>query len=157
MAHILMVLSTTCTSPRTVDFALKLALAEGAEVTGLFVLDPKVPERTMNQLSDSGFVGDMPSHQVKRVIEAEYRTQAEARLREAAERCRQAGVPFTPMLREGDFTATCLQVLDELKPDRVVVCARPVSNLRRWLLGSPVDELVRQMSCPTDVVHDEGD
>lgn len=158
MAHILMILSNTCASPRTIDFALQLAQQEGGRVTGLFVLDPVVAERTMGQLSDSGFIGDMPSQQVKRVIEQEYRAQAEQRLGEAVQRFHQAGVPFEALLREGDFTATCLEVLEQKQPDRAVVCARPISNLRRWLLGSPVDELLRQMSCPTDVIDDnEGD
>lgn len=157
MVHILMVLSNTCASPSTVDFALDLARKEQASVTGLFVVDPKVAERMAAQLSDTGFVGDQPSQKVQQVIEEEYRAQAQKLLADAKKRFDDAGLAFRAELREGDFTSICLQMAEELKVDRAVVCARPISNLRRWLMGSQVDELLAGLSCPTDVIRDESD
>ncbi len=155
MRHILMVLSDVDESPRTVDFTLNLARKEGASVTALIVLDDKAAKRMASHLSDSGFVGDHPSQRVVRAIEDEFRNQGERILHQLKERFAKEGVPFRSELREGDFISTCLDVIREQKIDHAVVCGHHVSNLKRILLGSPVDDLLEQISFPVDVIDDE--
>jgi len=155
MPHILMILSDTGESPRTVEFTLTLAVRQEGTVTGLFVMDPRVVQRMDSQLSDSGFVGDQPSQQVMRVIEGEGRDQAEKQLVEAARTFANQGIPFEAELRDGDFTQTCLDVIRERHVDHVVICGRHISNLRRMLFGSPVDELLDSIPCQVDVIDEQ--
>lgn len=155
MRHILMVLSDVDASPRTVDFTLKLARKESASVTALIVLDDKAAERMASRLSDSGFVGDYPGQRVVRAIEDEFRNQGERVLHRLKERFAAEGIPFRSELREGDFISTCLEVIREQEIDHAVVCGHQVSNLKRILLGSPVDDLLERIDCPVDVIDDE--
>jgi len=155
MPHILMILSDAGESPRTVEFTLRLAAQQEGTVTGLFIMDPRVAQRMDSQLSDSGFVGDQPSQQVMRVIEGEYRDQAEKHLAEAARTFANQGIPFEAELRDGDFIQTCLDVIRERHVDHVVICGRHQSNLRRMLFGSQVDELLGQIPCQVDVIDEQ--
>ena len=65
MENILLVLSTTRQSPKTIDLAIEKVKKENSSLTALFVLDSEMPESILEKLTDSGFTGEKPSQELR--------------------------------------------------------------------------------------------
>ena len=73
MKTILLTLSTTRQSPKTIDYALKKAQKEKASLIILFIVDPDLPHLVLDKMLDVGFMGDKPSMKLYQSILKEYR------------------------------------------------------------------------------------
>ncbi len=92
------------------DEALERAARTGATLVGLVLLDPAETARVAASL-DSAFMGEHVSDRVVEVLTREQRSQAEAILAAVGTQAAARGVPFTPLIEEGDPDVVCARVV----------------------------------------------
>ena len=151
---ILLVLSTTRHNPNTINVAIEEAKARGARLHILFILDSAMANDIYARLTDLGFIGEKPSHQISDAILGEYRMRGEAKIREVEEKAKSAGIETGSSLSEGDFVAICLSEINTLRTDLVILSRKKRSNLSRFLFGSSVDKLKRSATCEIRVIDE---
>lgn len=154
MKNILLVLSTTRQSPKTIELALDKAKSEGATLTGLFILDSNIPESIFDKLTDIGFTGGKPSQQLHSSILLEYRQRGMKKLEETRDIASKSGVPFEGLIREGDFAAQCLEVIHTSKSDLVILTRKRRSSLSRFIFGSCVEDIKKESGCELLIVDE---
>jgi len=151
---IILAISTTRQSPKTVEYALETAKAQGAKLLGLFIVDPSLPDGIFAKLTDIGFIGDKPSEHLHQSILKEYENRATKRLMEICEMSKAKGLECETIIREGEFLKECLDVIKEKKADMVILTRAKRSYLSRFLFGSAVSELMKYAPCPVKVVEE---
>lgn len=154
MKDILLVLSTTRQSPKTIDAAFEKARQEKRGLTALFVLDSEMPESIFEKLTDIGFTGEKPSKQLQESILTEYRVRGSRKLKELEEKARQMNIAFKTIIREGDFTKECLSVINEEGADFVIITRKKRSSLSRFIFGSALAEIGSQTDCEMLIIDE---
>ena len=154
MKNILLVLSTTRQSPKTIDAAFEKAKEEKRGLTALFVLDSEMPESIFEKLTDIGFTGEKPSQQLHDSILAEYRVRGDRKLKELGEMARTMDVSFKTIIREGDFTKECLSVIGEEEADFVIITRKKRSSLSRFIFGSALAEINDKTHCEMLIIDE---
>lgn len=155
MKNILLVLSTTRQSPKTIELALEKAKEAGANLTGLFILDSNIPEAIFETLTDDGFSGEKPSHQLQDSIFTEYRLRGEKKLEETGIMAAERGIPFEALTKEGDFMSQCIDVIESSNADLVILTRKKRSALSRFIFGSCVEDIKRETKCELLIVEEE--
>jgi len=154
LKNILLVLSTTRQSPETVELALEKAKEGNSSLTGLFILDSGIPDSIFDKLTDIGFTGEKPSHQLHASILAEYRERGMKKMEEIGETAAGKGISFDSIIREGDFAAECLSVIGEKRADTVIMTRRKRSSLSRFIFGSPIENIRKRAGCEFIIVDE---
>lgn len=154
MKNILLVLSTTRQSPKTVELAIEKAKAEKASLTALFVLDSGMPESIFEKLTDIGFTGEKPSQQLRDAILIEYRERGKTKLGEIEALAADMGISCCSAVREGDFTAECLSFIKEKEADLVIITRKKRSSLSRFIFGSPLEGIKDEAGCEMLIVDE---
>ncbi|MBE9503944.1 MAG: universal stress protein [Proteobacteria bacterium] len=154
MKNILLVLSTTRQSPKTIELALERAMNEGARLTGLFILDSNIADSIFEKLTDSGFIGDKPSQQLHSSILLEYRQRGMVKLEETKEMAAKKGVSFEAIIKEGDFFNECLEEINKSKADLVILTRKKRSSLSRFIFGSYVENIKKGVDCEVLIVDE---
>jgi len=116
--------------------AIRRAAAEGAELLVISVVEPHSLR--------------LPSGLMRRVDQERDRLTvgAQAVVRQA----RDAGVPATFLVWEGDAAESIVEASAAELADVIVLGSRPRTNLRRLILGSVSSEVVRRAPCEVVVV-----
>lgn len=126
-----------------VAHAATIARAFGARVRLLFVLEPTpgVPEAA--HLPDTGglTVHDFLDREGERQLQP-LRAQLEA-----------AGVEVDISLRHGEVVEAVLGVVDETRPDLIVMGTHGRAGLRRLFEGSVAESVIRKAQIPVFVIH----
>lgn len=155
MKKILLVLSAACHLEKPIERALENAKSEEASLAILFVVDQKAADSITTLLTNSGFIGEKPSDELRSTLMQEYRQRARKHVEDTAELARQKGIETSTYIREGELEKECLGLIKELGIDLLVVprCGRtPISEL---VTGSACDRL--KINAPCDVLMvDEG-
>ncbi len=154
MKNILLVLSTTRQSPKTIDLAVERAKKEGARLIVLFILDSGMPDSIFEKLTDIGFTGEKPSQQLYDSILLEYRERGKRKLMEIEEAVSGTGVPVECLIREGDFASCCLDVIREKGADLVILTRKKRSTLSRFIFGSAIEDVEREAGCELVIVDE---
>ena len=154
MKNILLVLSTTRQSPKTIELAMEKARDEKADLTALFVLDSGMPESIFEKLTDIGFTGEKPSEQLRDSILVEYRERGRTKLTEIETLAADMGIAFGSVVREGDFTTECLSAIREKEADLVIITRKKRSSLSRFIFGSPLEAIKSQAGCEMLIVEE---
>jgi len=141
LKNILLVLSASRQSSKTIDIALNRAKSEGALLSALFILDSKVPESIFESLTDNAFAGEKPSEQLQASILMEHRERGTKKVLEIGEMAEKMGVHFEPLIKEGDFVSECLSVINEKKSDLVIITRERRSFLSRFVFGSVLESV----------------
>jgi len=134
--RILLAFDQARSSGRASEEAIRLAAADRAELVVLSVVEPhslRLPggvTRRVDQERDRLTVG------------------AQAVVRQA----RDAGVPATFLVWEGDAADSIVEASAAELADVIVLGSRPRTNLRRLILGSVSSEVVRRAPCEVVVV-----
>jgi hypothetical protein len=71
--NILLVLSTSRTSVKAIDFAVETAKKEGASLIALYLIETELAKEVFDRFSDIGFIGDKPSTELTEAIMKDYR------------------------------------------------------------------------------------
>jgi len=145
--QILVAIDGSVTAARAFETARKLARACGAQLQPLYVVaapamafDTPVPDRSA--------IRDALMHEGRALIK-----EAEALMK-------RDGVEGAPRMIEpqhpGDDIAHCiLRAADDLKADLVVMGTRGRSGLRRLVLGSVAERVLRISPCPVMLIRGE--
>lgn len=155
MKTILLALSTTRQSPKTIDYALKKAQREKAHLIILFIVDPDLPHLVLDKMLDVGFMGDKPSMKLYQSILKEYRERGKKITEEISKAADSLGIEWSTQVAEGEFTVECLKVIEEKKPKMTILTRTERSRLSRFLHGSAVNQLKRKTKCPITIVKEE--
>ncbi len=154
MKNILLVLSTTRQSPKTIDLAIEKVKKEGSSLTALFVLDSEMPGSILEKLTDSGFTGEKPSQELHDSILTEYRERGRKKLEEIEDLANRMEVPFTAVIREGDFTSECLAEIKDRRSDVVFITRKKRASLSRFIFGSPIEQIKDAAECEMIIVEE---
>ena len=154
MKNILLVLSTTRQSPKTIELALEKVKEKGSSLSALFVLDSEMPGSILAKLTDSGFTGEKPSQELHDSILSEYRERGKKKLEEVEKLAKEMDVPFTAIIREGDFTSECLTEIKERNADTVITTRKKRSTLSRFIFGSPIEQIKNESKCEMIIVEE---
>ena len=154
MKNILLVLSTTRQSPKTIELALEKVKEEGSSLSALFVLDSEMPGSILEKLTDAGFTGEKPSQELHDSILTDYRERGKKKLDEVEKLAKEMNVPFTAIIREGDFTLECLAEIKDRKSDMVITTRKKRSSLSRFIFGSPIEQIRNESECEMIIVEE---
>jgi nucleotide-binding universal stress UspA family protein len=116
--------------------AIRRAGAEHAQLVVLSVVEP----RNLH----------LPGGRVRRVDQERDRLATGAQ--SIVRRARDAGVPATYLIWEGDPADSILEASVAEEADVIVLGSRPRTNLRRLILGSVSSEVSRRATCEVVVV-----
>lgn len=146
--RVLVTLDGSALSEAAVEPALGLARAFGAAITiTRLVVYPRDPE--------SVYLPDA-TKMVKEQLE-ERRKAAEAELRAIAERLRSDGADVTVVCRVvGRAAEGILEVADEVGAGAIAIATHGHGGIRRLVMGSVTDKIVRGSGRPVLVTHPEG-
>jgi nucleotide-binding universal stress UspA family protein len=123
--------------------AVRLARREGAALLLLHVLTPPSPF--------SAGSGPPPSSYLELTTAA--RRGARRRLAAALARARAAGVRAQAKLVEGGPAERILRIGQRWRPDVIVIGTHGRTGVRRFLMGSVAEHVVRRASRPVLTVH----
>ncbi len=154
MGCLMLVLSPSRHSPKSIDLALSLVQTSRRPLLAVFVMDMKVPNAISSHIVDIGFLGDKVSDQLKATIHKEYEARGRRELAEVKERAEGLGIECEVLVRKGDFVEECLKIAREKDVEDMVVSRAERSNVSRKLFGSAVNELLERATCPIMVVSD---
>ena len=150
--RILLVLSTTRESEKSVDVAIARAKESGGELLVLLVLDEDLPRNIVDHLTERGFIGNTPSSQLYDAILKEYEIQGKTRFEAVKRRAEAASVPCRAIMTRGSFAQQTLAVIRREGVTTAVITKRKRSNLSRFLLGSVVKDLREKSPCEVLIV-----
>ncbi|MFQ5456274.1 MAG: universal stress protein [Nitrospirota bacterium] len=154
MRKILLILSTTRKSSKSVDLAINLAKKEGAEIIVLFVIDKEIPANVISKLSEEGWIGSNPSDRLYNAIEREYAMHGKINVERIEVPLREAGIRYHSLIIKGDFVAEVLNVMEEEEVDLAIITRRKRSGLSRFIFGSAVLEIIKKSKCKVRIVDE---
>ena len=134
--RVLLAVDQRTASKGSVDEAIRLALAEHADLIVLSVLEPSNLR--------------LPGGLMRRVDQERDRLETGARA--IVRQAREAGLSATYLIWEGDPAETILEASSAEGADVVVLGSRPRTDLRRLFLGSVSTNVTRAASCQVIVV-----
>ena len=150
-----MLVSFLRSSSKTIEDAMLLAKFENAELVLFFVLDMKYADNIANTLTSEGWIGSKPSEQLYLSLLKEYKMQAEAKIGRIQETAQQLDIPVRSVIRSGSVLEETLKMTEEEKPDLIVITRRKRSKLSRFIFGSMVSALIKQVDCPVKIIDSE--
>lgn len=154
MANVLLVIPPTIRPRAALDHALELAAQAKGSLIGLVLLDPSETARIAASL-DSAFMGERVSDRVIEVLAGEQRSQADATLAEIAARAQARGVPFVPLIEEGDPDTVCGKVIRTRDVGAAVLVVEKRSWLSRILSRSAAVQLPAMANCSLTVMEED--
>ncbi len=108
---ILLVLSTHVYSDKAIEYAVRRAREEERQLVAFFLLESELAEEASERFSDIGFTGDRPSATLSESLMREYRQRGYEALGRAQIKAMEDGVDFEPLLKEGPYVSTILEVI----------------------------------------------
>lgn len=154
MANVLLIIPPGIQPRAARDHAMAAAARSGGTLIGLVLLDPAETARIAASL-DSAFMGGRVSDRVVEVLAREQRSQAEAVLAEVGAQAQARGVPFVPLIEEGDADEVCARVIRAHQVAAAVLVVEKRSWLSRILARSAAVKLPAMANCALTVVEEE--
>ncbi len=152
---VLLILSTTRTSPGAVDYAIDLAKREGRELIVLFIIETDVVNEVFETFSDIGFIGDKPSSRLTEAMMREFRQRGYAELKEVEKRARKKGIKTHSIIEEGDFIKKALWVMEKYHVHRAVAIKKRRSAIASYFVKSQVLKLKELAPCQVEIFEEE--
>ena len=154
MSNVLLVIPAAKEPQEAMRAAIGLAKERGSTLVALVVLDPDLPSRVANTLTEVGFMGEQLGDQVRAAIVHEDRAGAEALLHALVERAKKEGVTVTPLIEQGDTGEICSRIIRAYQIGTAVLVAEKRSWLTRFLSRSPV-KLPALLGCEVRVMEED--
>jgi len=151
---ILLALSTTRQSPKTIERAIQEAEKGSKRLVTLFVVDHGVSDSIGRLLITTGYLGEKPSQKLADAILDEYRERGQRRLEEVETEASERSIQCEVMLREGEFAEEVLKMVAEKEAGKVVLTRAKRSGLSRFLFGSAVNRVREKATCAVEIVSE---
>ncbi|MFQ5900354.1 MAG: universal stress protein [Thermodesulfobacteriota bacterium] len=155
MKNILLVLSTSRTSPEAVEYALALAKKEKARLITLFIMETEIVSEVFEIFSDIGFTGDKPSMRLTEAMMREFRQRGYEELKKIEDIAKKEGIPCELVIEEGDFLKKALWVMDKYGIDSAVAIKKRRSAIASYFIRSQVLMLKEKAKCPVEIFQEE--
>ena len=152
MKTLLVLTDFSAASDRALAQAERLARSSGAEVH-LFhkVIYPPPHPNDLDRLDDAAKL----DYVLKEVLERPEREAREA-LEERVSRLRDRGLAVrTHLERSGDVYERAEAAIDSVKPDLVVMGTHGRSGVRKWLMGSVAEKVLRHCGVDVLTLHED--
>ncbi len=134
----------TATSECALDYAIDFAKQVGARLTLVHAY-----ELPVYGFPDGALVAS--SEVAGRILES-----AQAGLLAAIERRKDCGVEIRSVLRDGPPADEVAAVAKQVHADMVILGTHGRKGLRRAIMGSVAEEVIRACECPVLAIHDPG-
>ena len=139
--EILVPIDFTATSEHALDYAVDFAKTVGAKITVLHAY-----ELPIYGFPDGALVAS--ADVASRILSG-----AQAGLQAAIEKRKASGVELRAVLRDGPPSEEIAAVAKESKADLVILGTHGRSGLRRAIMGSVAEEVIRACECPVLTIH----
>jgi nucleotide-binding universal stress UspA family protein len=149
MKHVLVATDLSAIADAALDRAIAFARRDGAKLTLLFVEPDYAATPAMTALESAAILEWTSSATDQRAADAEA-------LEERCGRARAAGVTVEPLLRQGPADDVIPEVATEIGADLVVVSTHGRTGIRRFLLGSTAEHVVRRSPVSVLVARGHG-
>ncbi len=160
MNKVLLILSTSRTSDKAVDFAVDKARCEGTGLIALYIIDSELTSEVFDRFTDVGFIGDKPSTELTEAVMKEYRQRGYEEIGRVQVKAMEQGVDFDAVTAHGDIVEEALKVIEKRAASVAVVVRRKtskVSGFLKYFSRSMCTELEQQARCEVVVFEAEDD
>jgi len=157
MNKVLLILSTSRTSDKAVDFAVDKAKKEGRGLIALYVIDSELTNEVFDKFTDIGFIGDKPSMELTKAVIKEYRQRGYEEIGRVQVKAMEQGVDFDAVTAQGNFVEEALKVMEKREVSTAVAVRRKVSGFLKYFSRSMCDELQKQARCEFVIFEAEKD
>jgi nucleotide-binding universal stress UspA family protein len=137
MKHLLVATDLSAIADAALERAISFAARDRARITLVFVEPDYAATPAMTTLESAAILEWTNSTQEQRLAD-------QHALEERAARCRAAGIEVDTVLRRGDADDVIPEVAAEVAADLVVVSTHGRTGIRRFLLGSTAEHVVRR-------------
>jgi nucleotide-binding universal stress UspA family protein len=155
MKNILLVLSTTRTPERAIDFAVEKAKEHGARLVALYVVESDLANAVFDRFTDIGFIGDKPSMHLTEAVMKEYRQRAYEELGRVQVKAMEAAVAYEPVTRQGSYLTQVLEVISENEVDYAILVRKKLSVISKYFLRPPSEVLKERAPCEIKIFEGE--
>jgi nucleotide-binding universal stress UspA family protein len=155
--RILVPLDGSCASERALSYAVEMASKFDAEILLLQVVRRFYPVAPVGP-SGTGIISPHTNEllvQSVRDEEASELTRADRYLRNLTQQLARLGIACRYAVMLGEPAETIIEYCDKESIDLVVMATSGKSGLKRALLGSVADKVIRQPGFPVLVIRDE--
>lgn len=147
MKNVLLVLSTSGTDDKVINYAVARAKKEGAGVIALYILDPGLANSVFDNFTDIGFIGDKPSSELSEAIMKEYRQRGYEELGRVQIKAMEEAVGFEPLMEQGGCVEKTLDVIAGRDVSVAVLVKRKQRSLYKYFTVSHTDEVKKAAGC----------
>ena len=151
---ILLLISTTRESEKSVKKALEVAESNQAELLILFVLDDELSQEVVGRVSEEGWFGGKPSERLQNAILKEYFGYGNRKIKEIEDIAKERGIKYRSISARGKFAEVALRVIQHEQVDLIIVTRRRRSVLSRFIFGSPVADLKKQSNVEIEIIDE---
>jgi len=151
---VLLLISTTRESEKSVTRALDVAERNQAELLILFILDEELSQDIVNRMSEEGWFGGKPSERLHTAVLREYFSHGNRKIKEIEVAAKERGIAYRSIFARGKFAEVALKVIQHEQVDLIIVTRRRRSALSRFIFGSPVADLKRQSNVEIEIIDE---
>ena len=152
---VLLILSTTRTSPGAVEYPIDLTKRKGGELITLFIIETEVVNEVFETFSDIGFIGDKPSSRLTEAMMREFRQRGYEELKRVENLAKKRGIESHSIIEEGDFIEKALWVIEKYGVDTAVAIKKRRSAIASYFVRSQVLRLKELAPCHVEVFEEE--
>ena len=151
---IMLVLSTTRQSPKSVEYAVETAIENNSHIELLFIVDSKIPDLVFEKMNEMNLLPEGQSEELYETILREYRQRGYSLIEDIEAVLREKEIAYSVFIERGDFAEEALRKIRALLPDLVILTRSRRSKISKFLYGSSVDFLVRESPCQIRIVEE---
>lgn len=154
MKSVLLVLSTSGTPDKVIEYAAERAAREKLTLVGLYLLETGLASEAFDRFTDIGFIGDKPSSELSESLMREYRQRGYEELGKVQIKAMEAGVDFEPVMEEGEYVTTVLDMMDNYGAELAVLVKRRERSFVKYFSKSLAEE-VKKLATAEVVIFSE--
>lgn len=155
MSKVLLVLSTSGTPDEVINYAVERALKDKSGLVALYLLDKELAREAFDAFSDIGFIGDRPSQELSESLMREYRQRGYEELGRVQVKAMEAGVDYEPVMEEGGYVSTVLDMISSTGAHLAVLVRRRERSFMKYFSMSLAEEVRKQASCEVVIFREE--
>lgn len=144
---VLLVLSTSGTPDKVIDYAVARAKKDGAGLVALYILETGLATSVFDTFSDIGFIGDRPSEELSEAVMKEYRQRGYEELGRVQIKAMEEAVDYDTVMVQGDFVQKTLEFITERDVSVAVLLKREKKDIFKYFKRSHADEVREKAPC----------
>ncbi len=152
---IMLVLSSTRQSPKSVEYAVDTALENNSHMELLFIIDINIPDIVFEKMHEMDLLPERPSEELHETILREYRQRGYSLIEDIEKILREKEISYSVFVERGDFAEETMSKIKKISPDLVILTRSKRSKISKLLFGSSVDRIIRETPCKISIVEEQ--